>query len=100
MHESVNQFQISRGADIILEKVKRGVGKSKCIRRSVSLSNEYDSKLNKLAVSCSMPPATLASLLIELCLDSANVINHLQNKYNRNPQYKVIPIKDGDKVIY
>jgi hypothetical protein len=84
----------------MLERGKRGVGPKRCVRRSVSLSNEYDSKLNKLAVSCGMAPATLATLLIQLCLDSPNTVNYLQGQYNKNPQYRVVPIRESNKVIY
>lgn len=79
---------------------KRGIGRGRIVRRSVSLSNEYDSKLKKLAISCSMPPATLMCLLVEYCLDSPTLIHLLQDQYNRIPQYKVIPIRDGNKIIY
>lgn len=78
----------------------RCMGGKRCVRRSVSLSNEYDAKLNQLAVSCNMPPATLASLILELNLDSPHAIRYLQDRYNTNPKYEVIPVIQNGKVTY
>jgi len=83
-----------------MEKSKRGVGPKRCVRKSISMTNETEGKLNRLAVACHMSPAELATILLEAGLNSEGLIQWLQNKYNRNPQYRVIPIKENGRIIY
>ena len=79
---------------------KKGIGGKRIVRKSISLSNEFDTKLKKLAISCDIPPATLAGLLVELSLDSPSVIKYLQDKYNKDETYKIYPVKANGKIIY
>lgn len=72
----------------------KGLGNKKVNRVNVSLSNKYETKLRRLAVSCNMRPTTLAARLIELSLDSPEVVYTLQNKFNVHNAYKVIPLED------
>ncbi|MEC1723933.1 hypothetical protein P9E34_04125 [Schinkia azotoformans] len=75
----------------------KGLGGKKVNRVNMSLSNRYDTKLKRLATSCNMKPTTLAALLIELSLDSPEVVYTLQNKFNVHNAYKVIPLEhNGD----
>lgn len=82
------------------QKGGRGLGGKRCNRKSVSLSNEYLIKLEHLSVSCDLPPATLMSILIETCLDSPNLVAKLQDRFNKNPNYRVYPVIENGKVIY
>jgi hypothetical protein len=79
---------------------EKGLGNKKIVRRSVSLSNEYDSKLMKLATACRMKPASLASLLLETCLDDISLINKLQNEYCTEKAYKIRPVNHNGKIMY
>lgn len=72
----------------------RGLGDKKINRVNVSLSNRYDTKLKRLAVSCNMKPTSLAALFIELSLDSTELVATLQDRYNVHNAYKVIPLED------
>ncbi|MFB5664395.1 hypothetical protein [Alteribacillus sp. HJP-4] len=69
----------------------RGLGGKRCIRKSVSLTNDQDKKSKLLAISCDMSQAELLSLMIKISLDSPNLINVLQDRYNKNEKFKVFP---------
>ena len=78
----------------------RGVGGKRCSRRAISLSNDVDIKLKKLAISCDMPPATLAALIVEETLNSANAVTNLQKVYNKNEHYWCYPVVFNGKIQY
>lgn len=79
---------------------KKGLGGKRCVRKSVSLTNDHASKSKMLAVSCNMSQAELLSLLIHISLNSPNVVDQLQQKYNVNEQYKVTSGKMQGKIEY
>lgn len=72
----------------------KGLGDKKVNRVNVSLSNHYDTKLKRLATACNMKPTTLAGILIETCLDSASLIDSLQENYNVHSSYRVLPLEN------
>lgn len=72
----------------------KGCGGKKVARVNVSLSNQHETKLNRLATACQKRPTTLAGMLIEMCLDSPEVISMLQEKYNVYTAYKVLPLEN------
>lgn len=72
----------------------KGLGNKKVNRVNLSLTNKTNSKLNKLATACNMKPTTLACLLLEIGLDSTDLINRLQDEYNVHNAYKVVLVKD------
>lgn len=84
----------------IANKEERGTGGKRCIRKSVSLTNDLNSKAKKLAVSCDLSQAELLSIIIELNLNSVSVIDFLQTKYNKDDQYRLIPIEINGKLHY
>lgn len=67
----------------------KGLGGKKIIRVGLSLSNEYDSKLRKLATACNFKHTPFANMLIEMCLDNAQLVNELQRKYCTQSAYKI-----------
>lgn len=69
----------------------RGLGGKRCVRKSVSLTNDQDKKSKMLATSCNMSQAELLSLVIHISLNSPNLINALQEQYNVHEQYRIIP---------
>ncbi|RHW37336.1 hypothetical protein D1B31_16360 [Neobacillus notoginsengisoli] len=78
----------------------KGLGGKKVNRVNVSLSNEFNRKLNRLATACNMRPTTLAGLLVERCLDSAEVIVELQKQYCLHSAYKIMPVKRNGELSY
>lgn len=78
----------------------KGLGNKKVNRRSVSLSNEYDSKLMKLATACKSKPASIASYLLEHCLDNIELVNQLQDQHCTQKAYRIRAVKHNGKVIY
>lgn len=79
---------------------EKGLGNKKVVRRSVSLSNEYDSKLMKLATACRFKPASLVSYLVERCLDDITLVNELQDHFCTQKAYRVVLVKNNGKVHY
>jgi hypothetical protein len=58
-----------------------------------------DAKLDRLSISCGLPAATIASIILESGLNSPSFINSLQDKYNRHSQFRVTPIVENGTVI-
>ncbi len=80
------------GGDPMKTHSDRGVGGKRCNRRSISMTNLTNTRAKKLAVSCDMPVAKFLAMLIEDMLNNQSVVEHYQDKYNKNPQYRVKPI--------
>lgn len=84
----------------------RGLGGKRVCRISVSMTSEYDKKLNRLSIACgSMSKSRLADELLKIALDSPNVIKFLQEKHGgAHEEFWINPtvIKQGAKqtVIY
>lgn len=72
----------------------KGLGGKRVNRVNLSLTNKTSSKLNKLATACNMKPTTLACLLLEIGLDSTELVNRLQDEYNVHGAYKILLVKD------
>jgi hypothetical protein len=72
----------------------KGLGAKKVNRVGLSLSNEYDGKLRKLATACNMKHTTLAGLLVEMSLDNLQLVNDLQNEYCTQRAYKVVFVRN------
>jgi hypothetical protein len=71
---------------------EKGLGGKKLNRVGISLSNKYDSKLRMLATACGMGHTTLAGMLVEMCLDNADIVAELQKNRCKYTAYKVTPI--------
>ena len=81
-------------------RLERGLGNKRSGRFSVSIKNEYDGKLSRLSTSCGMSKSEMTDQLLQIALDSPNVIDWLQEKYNKVEEYKVRPLKINNKIYY
>jgi hypothetical protein len=79
---------------------KRSLGGKRCVRFSISINNEYDRKLSRLSTSCGMTKSELSDQLLRIALDSPNVLEWLQNQFNKVEEYKVCPTVINNKVYY
>jgi hypothetical protein len=79
---------------------KRNLGNKRCVRFSISINNEYDRKLSRLSTSCGMSKSEMTDQLLRIALDSSNVIDWLQEQYNKVEEYKIHPLKINNKVHY
>ena len=79
---------------------ERNLGNKRCVRFSISITNEYDRKLSRLSTSCGMTKSEMSDQLLRIALDSPNVIEWLQNQYNKVEEYKVRPTVINNKVYY
>lgn len=72
------------------------------IGKRIGLTPDDDSKekLAKLSVSCDTVPTTMANRLLKLCLNNPNIVEFVQQLYNKEPQYRIKPRLMGDKCIY
>lgn len=70
----------------------KGLGNKLVNRVNVSLSNEYETKLQKLATACNKKPTTLARMLLERCLDDAMIVNEFQREYCTQKAYRIVII--------
>ena len=80
------------------EDVKRGVGEKRCVRLSVSVTNDRSRMLKRLAVSLDVTVSELIDMIIKDAFTSERYINALQERYNKNPQYRVIPIRENGRL--
>ncbi|MDT9027475.1 hypothetical protein [Rossellomorea yichunensis] len=69
-------------------------------RVNASLDNDTHEKLKKLAISCDMTKTMLAAELLKMCVNHLDIIDFYQKNYNKNDQYRVIPVKKDGKVLY
>jgi hypothetical protein len=78
----------------------RNLGNKRCVRFSISINNEYDRKLARLSTSCGMSKSEMTDQLLRIALDSPNVIEWLQEQFNKVEEYKVHPLKINNKIHY
>jgi hypothetical protein len=78
----------------------KGLGNKKINRVNVSLTNKVNNKLSRLATSCNMKPTSLAGLLIEISLDSLELVQKLQNEYGVHNAYRIVPVNHYGEIIY
>ncbi|MFZ0447542.1 MAG: hypothetical protein WAM95_23465 [Bacillus sp. (in: firmicutes)] len=76
------------------------VGNKRSVRLSISINNEYDRKLTLLSSSCGMSKSEMTDQLLRIALDSPNVVDWLQEQYNKVEEYKVRPLKINNKIHY
>ena len=76
------------------------VGNKRSVRLSISINNEYDRKLTLLSNSCGMSKSEMTDQLLRIALDSPNVVDWLQEQYNKVEEYKVRPLKINNKIHY
>jgi hypothetical protein len=78
----------------------KGLGNKKVNRVNISMTNKMNYKLNRLATACNMKPTTLACLLIEKCLENAQIVADLQKEYCTQSAYKLVLVNNGGEVHY
>ena len=76
------------------------VGNKRSVRLSISINNEYDQKLTLLSNSCGMSKSEMTDQLLRIALDSPNVVDWLQEQYNKVEEYRVRPLKINNKIHY
>jgi hypothetical protein len=83
-----------------LGKKEKKIHGNKKIRVNASLDQDTHDKLKKLAISCDMTKTMLAYEIIKLSVNHVNIIEFLQNRYNNDEQYRVVPIQKDGKIDY
>ena len=76
------------------------VGNKRSVCLSISINNEYDRKLTLLSNSCGMSKSEMTDQLLRIALDSPNVVDWLQEQYNKVEEYRVRPLKINNKIHY
>ena len=75
-------------------------GNKRGVRLSNSINKEYDRKLTMLSNSCGMSKSEMTDQLLRIALDSPNVVDWLQEQYNKVEEYRVRPLKINNKIHY
>lgn len=82
----------------------RNLGSKRCCRFSISVTSNTENKLDALAISTGFTRSELCDYLLQICVNSPDLVNSIQDKFNKNERYRVHPriINDGEKqvVIY
>ncbi|MBM7650533.1 nuclear transport factor 2 (NTF2) superfamily protein [Bacillus ectoiniformans] len=73
---------------------------NKKIRVNASLDQDTHNKLKKLSVSCDMTKTMMAYEIIKIVVNHTDFIDWLQDKYNKEQQYRVVPIRKDGKTFY
>lgn len=76
------------------------IGNKRSVRLSISINNEYDRKLTLLSNSCGMSKSEMTDQLLRIALDSPNVVDWLQEQYNKVEEYRIRPLKINNKIHY
>lgn len=94
-------MQTSRGEGAAQTQKTRKPRSDKRTRVNPGLPADVHEKLELLATSCDMTKTNLAGLILRYALDSREFVLDLQNKYNKNPRYRVTPVLiDNKKIQY
>lgn len=95
-------FKKEEGEELMIKIDLRGkqTRSDKKTRVNASLDQDTHEKLKKLATSCDMTKTMLAAELLKMCVNHLDIIEFYQKKYNKNDQYRVIPVKRDGKVLY
>ena len=59
------------------------------------LDQDTHRKLKKLAIACDTNKTDLAARIIRMAVNHPDIIEHLQNHYNQDPNYRIVPILDS-----
>lgn len=73
---------------------------NKKIRVNASLDQDTHNKLKKLAIACDMTKTMMAYEIIRIVVNHTDFIDFLQTRYNRDEQYRVVPIRQNGKTHY
>jgi len=83
-----------------LGKNKNELHGNKKIRVNASLDQDTHNKLKKLSISCDMTKTMLAYEIIKMAVNHTDIIEHLQERYNKDDQYRIVPIKENGRIQY
>lgn len=73
---------------------------NKKIRVNASLDQDTHSKLKKLSISCDMTKTMMAYEIIKLAVNHPDIVEFLQEKYNQDDQYRVVPVRKDSRTYY
>lgn len=94
-------MMVSRGEGAAQAQTTRKTRSDKKTRVNPGLPDDVHAKLELLATSCGMTKTNLAGLILQYALDSQDFVMQLQNKYNKNPKYRITPVLvDSKKIEY
>ncbi len=78
----------------------RCLGRKRCVRYSVSITNETDKKLTTLAKACAMSKSEMTDVILEIGLRSPELIEKLQDRYNQDERLKLYPVVINNVLHY
>jgi len=88
------------GSKNVNEQKVRKARSDKKVRVMLSLSQENEAKLKRLAIACDMAKSTLGNEIVEWALNNEQFIDFFQRKFHASDELRVIPIKQNGKITY
>lgn len=82
------------------KRKSRGVGGARCNRVTVSLDNQTYNMVKALSISCDLSISELVDIMTQDVMQSDRYVNMLQDKLNKLPQYRVVPIKENGRFTW
>lgn len=72
----------------------------KKINVNPNLPVEIHDKLYRLAISCGMTKTKLAMKIITMSVNHPDIVNHFQDRYNKEEHFRITPIIINNKMEY
>lgn len=88
------------GSNNLINESKRKARSDKKVRVMLSISQENDAKLKRLAIACDKAKSTLGNEIVEWALNNEQFIDFFQRKFNASDELRVVPIKQNGKIYY
>ncbi len=64
------------------------------------MDQDTHNKLKKLAIACDMTKTMMAYEIIKIVVNHTDFIDFLQERYNKDDQYRIVPIRQDGKTYY
>lgn len=88
------------GSKNLGQEKERKTRSDKKVRVMLSLSQENEAKLKRLAVACDMQKSTLGNEIVNWALNNEQFIDFFQRKYHASDELRVIPIRQNGNISY
>lgn len=79
---------------------KIGEQKDGRFRLNSSYSESEIELIDRLAMGLGVTPTRLQKEFVCFCLNNADIINHIQDKFARRSRYRIIPTLSDEKMLY
>lgn len=75
-------------------------GKEGKKRINATFTQLVHDKLDRLAAACGTTKTELAAYLVELCLNTESIINHVQDQHKEKARFRIIPSRINGEIKF